>query len=83
MYICETSFTASVHSNILFIFFQGTRYPQIKATFCGRGQPIDYYSEQNTVQVTFQSNSVVGGKGFKLRYALEGTFVQFLSGNNT
>jgi hypothetical protein len=80
VYICEASYTPSLYCNILCIFAQGTRYPQIKATFCGHGQPIDYYSEQNTVRVTFQSNSAVGGKGFKLRYAFEGTFVQSLTG---
>jgi hypothetical protein len=55
--------------------FQGTRYPQTKATFCGRGLPIDYYSDFNNVQVTFQSNSVMAGKGFKLRYSFEGILV--------
>jgi hypothetical protein len=64
---------------MLCAFVQGIRYPQIKATFCGHGLPIDYYSEQNTVQVTFQSNSAMSGKGFKLRYAFEGTLIQSLT----
>jgi hypothetical protein len=49
--------------------------PQIKATFCGRGLPMDYYSSYKDVKVTFQSNSAMEGKGFKLRYAFEGTLV--------
>jgi len=54
---------------------QGTFRPQIKAKFCGRGQPIDYYSGSNYVQVTFQSNAAMAGKGFKLRYSFEGILV--------
>jgi hypothetical protein len=45
------------------------------ATFCGRGLPIDYYSGENNVQVIFQSNAEIAGKGFKLRYGFEGIFV--------
>ncbi|KDR15337.1 Cubilin [Zootermopsis nevadensis] len=59
-------------SSIVHMHLQGTHYPLTKATFCGHGLPIDYYSEQNTVQLSFQSNSGVEGKGFKLRYAFQG-----------
>ena len=58
---------------------QGIYRPQIKATFCGRGLPIDYYSGDNNVQVTFQSNAEMAGKGFKLRYSFEGILVWFLT----
>jgi hypothetical protein len=58
---------------------QGVRNPQIKATFCGHGLPIDYYSGQNAVLVTFQSNLAMSGKGFKLRYVFEGNLIQPLT----
>jgi hypothetical protein len=60
-------------------YFQGMRRPQIKATFCGNGLPMDYYSGDRNVQVTFQSNAAVAGKGFKLRYSFEGILVLFLT----
>jgi hypothetical protein len=74
--MCEILSTSSLYCNILCVFVQGIRYPLVKSTFCGRGLPLDYYSETNNVLVTFQSNSAVGGKGFKLRYAVQGAFVQ-------
>jgi hypothetical protein len=64
---------------MLCTFVQGVRNPQIKATFCGRGLPIDYYSGQNAVLVTFQSNLAMSGKGFKLRYVFEGNLIQPLT----
>ncbi|XP_069688891.1 cubilin [Periplaneta americana] len=53
-------------------FYSGTRYPLTKSTFCGRGLPLDFYSDRNAVQMIFSSNGAVTSKGFKIRYAFAG-----------
>jgi hypothetical protein len=83
MYMCVKTYSSNYRYIVIYgtlYIFQGIRIPQIKATFCGNGGlPMDYYSGYSNVQVTFQSNAAVAGKGFKLRYSLEGILVLFLT----
>nr|CAD7425032.1 unnamed protein product [Timema monikensis] len=51
---------------------QGSRQPSGKGTFCGHGEPLDYYSNSANVQIVFVSNFNVTARGFKIQYGLQG-----------
>ncbi|CAG2059458.1 unnamed protein product, partial [Timema podura] len=51
---------------------QGFRQPTGKGTFCGHGEPLDYYSNSANVEIVFVSNFNVTARGFKIQYGLQG-----------
>nr|CAD7575819.1 unnamed protein product [Timema californicum] len=51
---------------------KGSRQPAGKGTFCGHGEPLDYYSDSANVQIVFVSNFNVTARGFKIQYGLQG-----------
>nr|CAD7602777.1 unnamed protein product [Timema genevievae] len=51
---------------------RGFRQPTGKGTFCGHGEPLDYYSNSANVEIVFISNFNVTARGFKIQYGLQG-----------